>query len=137
MKAHIDTFLYCRFFGCRWLVLGLLLVGLPAAEAREDRLLSDGWHFQEGDVTSAMQPTYDDSAWQPVSLPHCWGWETAQVTNKYYRGPGWYRRPLAWQPQPGKRYFLRLEAAATVAEVYFNGQKLGEHRGGFGLVWSE
>jgi len=132
MNVSLNPVLSCRLLRRGGLGLALLLAGLTTAGAREDRLLNDGWHFQLGDETNAMRPAFDDSRWQPVTLPHCWGWEAAQVTKKYYRGPGWYRRTLDWQPQPGKRCFLRFEAAATVAEVYFNGQKLGAHRGGFG-----
>ena len=39
--------------------------------------------------------------------------------------------------QPGKRYFLRFEAASLVADVYLNGKLLGEHRGGFGAFCYE
>ena len=79
----------------------------------------------------------DDSGWQAVSIPHNWGWEKAQQGKDYYRGPGWYRRELDIAPETGKRYFLRFEAASLVADVYLNGNLLGEHRGGFGAFCFE
>jgi beta-galactosidase len=103
-----------------------------AAAARETTPLLENWHFQTGDFKDAGQPGYDDQDWPALTLPHCWGWQEAQVTNHYYRGPGWYRRALDVQPEKSKRYFLQFEAASTVADVFLNGKKLGEHRGGFG-----
>jgi beta-galactosidase len=107
------------------------------AAARENALLDVGWKFQSGELSNAAAINFDDTGWQNISLPHCWGWEQAQVTNKYYRGPGWYRRDLELSPEKGKRYFLRFEAASLVANVFLNGQKLGEHRGGFGAFCYE
>jgi beta-galactosidase len=90
-----------------------------------------------GEVAGAGQPEFNDSTWQAVTLPHNWGWEQAQQGENYYRGPGWYRRVLEVSPQPGKRYFLRFEAAGSVADVYLNGQLLGQHRGAFGAFCFE
>jgi beta-galactosidase len=100
--------------------------------ARESSQLDDGWKFQLGEVTNVAAADFDDAGWSAVTLPHCWGWEEAQQGKHFYQGPGWYRRELNVMPEPGKRYFLRFEAASTVADVYLNGQWLGEHRGGFG-----
>ena len=120
-------------------VVMTLLTALAALStlARDNQLLLDDWRFQKGDQTNAAATGYTDAGWQKISLPHCWGWEEAQVTNKYYRGPAWYRRELALLPEAGKRYFLRFEAASTVADVFVNGQNLGEHRGGFGAFCYE
>src|SRR5208282_1262950 len=98
--------------------------------ARESTLLDSGWRFQSGDVTNAAQPGFNDGDWQTVSIPHNWGWEEAQQGKDFYRGPGWYRRELnLGAPEAGKRYFLRFEAASLVADVYLNGERLGQHRG--------
>jgi len=105
--------------------------------ARESTLLDSGWKFQSGEVVNAEQPGFNDSGWQTISIPHNWGWEQAQQGKHFYRGPGWYRRELNLTPEPGKRYFLRFEAASLVADVYLNGTKLGEHRGGFGAFCYE
>jgi beta-galactosidase len=113
--------------------------------ARESTLLDSGWRFLRGDPAGlsgqAMSPAdvnWNDSSWQAVSLPHCWGWEGAQRGKMdYYRGPGWYRRELDATPEKGKRYFVRFEAAGSVAKVYLNGHFLGEHRGAFGAFCFE
>ncbi len=101
--------------------------------ARESTLLDSGWRFKSGEVPNAAQSAFNDGDWQAVSIPHNWGWEEAQQGKDFYRGPGWYRRDLnIGAPQPGKRYFLRFEAASSVADVYLNGAWLGQHRGAFG-----
>ena len=105
--------------------------------ARENTLLDSGWRFRQGDILGAETVNFSDTNWETVSLPHNWGWEQAQQGKDYYRGPGWYRRELDLKPEPGKRYFLRFEAASLFADVYVNGDFLGEHRGGFGAFCYE
>ncbi len=100
--------------------------------ARQNTLLDSGWRFKSGEVPNAEKPDFNDTDWQTISIPHNWGWEDAQEGRDYYRGPGWYRRELNITPEIGKRYFLWFGAAGQVANVYLNGQKLGEHRGAFG-----
>ena len=52
--------------------------------------------------------------------------------NNYRRGPGWYRRHLAWMPpSPGRRLYLQFDGASLMADVYVNGVHLGNHKGGF------
>jgi len=113
-------------------------------QAREDTLINSDWRFQQGDpagvggpATSPADPNWLVSSWQTVTLPHCWGWENAMAGKPFYHGPAWYRRDLNLTPQPGKRYFVRFEAASTVAEVYLNGRLLGRHRGAFGAFCFE
>jgi beta-galactosidase len=106
--------------------------------ARESTLLDSDWKFKSGEIADAEKTNFDDSHWQAISIPHNWGWEDAQQGKDYYRGPGWYRRELNFgAPQPGKRYFLRFEAASLVADIYLNGKFLGEHLGGFGAFCFE
>lgn len=121
------------------LILGLCLVAVFSLHAgtRQSTLLDTGWIFQSGEVSNAIAADLDASTWQQVVLPHCWGWQEAQVSSNYYRGPGWYRRELEIQPREGQRYFVRFEAASLVADVYLNGHKLGQHRGGFGAFCYE
>ena len=123
-----------------WLTVCLLtLILCWNSPARENTLLHTGWRFKLGDVAGAEQTNFDDTGWETLSLPHSWGWDEAQKGNtNYYRGPGWYRRDLnIGAPEVGKRYFLRFEAAGSVADVYLDGKPLGGHRGAFGAFCVE
>jgi beta-galactosidase len=114
-----------------------MLVLAGGTFARENTLLDSGWRFKLGDILGAEAVDFNDTNWTTISLPHNWGWEEAQQGKDYYRGPGWYRRELELQPKAGQRYFLRFEAASLFADVYVNGDFLGEHRGGFGAFCFE
>jgi len=39
---------------------------------RTETLLRHDWRFTRGDITGAEQPTFDDSRWERVSVPHDW-----------------------------------------------------------------
>lgn len=113
------------------IVQTIIASAILSASARESRALTGDWVFHKGDAAGAAEAAFEDGGWQEISLAHCWGWDEAQVTRNYYRGPGWYRRELELQPEKGKRYFLRFEAAGSVADVFVNGRMLGQHRGAF------
>ncbi len=58
-------------------------------------------------------------------------WNTQRESLMFYEGPIWYRRLLTYHKQAGKRAFVYFGAANDRATVYLNGEKLGEHEGGF------
>jgi beta-galactosidase len=98
--------------------------------------LATDWKFIKQDVDPAA-PTEN---WDAVTIPHIWNNLDAQkgvkgnptLQDGYFRGACWYARmldvPAAWQ---GKRVFIRFEAASIVADIYLNGESIGEHRGAF------
>jgi beta-galactosidase len=115
-----------------------ILATVSQACSSQTSRLDTGWKFKLGDPVGAERIDFDDHDWQKVVIPHNWGWEQAQKGDDYYRGPGWYRRSLdVGAPKKGRRYFLRFEAAGSVADVYLNGKLLGQHRGAFGAFCFE
>lgn len=101
-------------------------------QSRSVTAILEDWRFIRSDVNGAESTTFDDSGWSKVTLPHTWNAEDALKGGNYYRGPGWYRKKLdISQADKDKRVFVRFEAASLVADVYFNGVHLGQHRGGF------
>ena len=52
-------------------MLLLLPIGLQA-QVRTERLLEKGWRFTRDDSPAFAEPSYDDSRWQEVTVPHDW-----------------------------------------------------------------
>ena len=119
--------------------LFLTILALAAqSSARELTPLNARWRFQAGAPAEAHQGPFDDSGWQTLDLPHCWGQEQAERGERPLRTTAWYRRTLdGVVPKPERRYFLRFDAAAIEAEVFVNGTSVGSHRGGFGAFGVE
>jgi beta-glucuronidase len=58
-------------------------------------------------------------------------WNTQRSDLMFYEGPVWYQRYFTFHKQPDTRVFLYFGAANYLSRVYLNGQKLGEHGGGY------
>ena len=58
-------------------------------------------------------------------------WNTQREQLMFYEGPVWYRREFRYQKRANTRVFVYFAAANYQAAVYLNGEKLGEHEGGF------
>lgn len=94
--------------------------------------LTGKWDFYLGEQTLSGILTQAD--WQTVSVPHTWNNLDGQDGgNDYYRGAGWYRRTLVLEKAEGKVYYFEFLGVNSVADVYVNGQHLGQHRGGYTL----
>ncbi len=50
----------------------LSIVQPVSASPRSEVLLRQGWRFHRGDAANAEQPSFDDSGWQHVTVPHDW-----------------------------------------------------------------
>jgi beta-galactosidase len=104
-----------------------------------DATVNKGWMFFK-DVTgsnpAAEAVDFDDSSWAPVGLPHTWnatdGEDGPTTTPAYFRGVGWYRKHYTVPAgMDGKQIYLQFDAAAYITDLYVNGAKVGQHRGGY------
>lgn len=138
-----------RLFACA-LTLGTAL-SLPLQAQRTERLLEKGWRFTREDQTQFSSPTFNDSKWSRVVVPHDWAiygpfsfdndkqhlaiaqdgqkeaMEHAGRTGGLpFVGVGWYRRSLEIPSDLGdRRVFLRFDGAMSHARVYVNGKEVG------------
>ncbi|WP_152536524.1 glycoside hydrolase family 2 protein [Sphingobium sp. C100] len=123
-----------KLFACILFMLACAVPGAMAAQApgssRETTILLADWLFAQGDLEGAAAPSFDDSGWSRVTLPHSFNAaETGDGT--YYRGPAWYRRAFDIVELPrGRRLFIQFDGAALVADVYLNGKLACRHEGG-------
>jgi beta-glucuronidase len=58
-------------------------------------------------------------------------WNTQRETLLFYEGPVWYQRYFSYHKRDHVRTFLNFGAANYFARIYLNGEKIGEHEGGF------
>lgn len=115
-----------------------MFAGAVAAEPgisplRDVRNLNEGWRFVQDDNLSPEQALRaDGSKWKAVRLPHTWNAEDAASleARNYKRGVGWYRLEFE-SPKAGARHWLEFGAASLVADVWLNGERLGQHKGVF------
>ena len=91
------------------------------------------WRFLKADAPHAEAPTFDDSKWGVVSLPH--GLEYLPIDASggvNYQGPAWYRKHFTPDPVlKGKKLFLHFEAIMGKCKVWVNGTQVTEHFGGY------
>ena len=131
--------------GRRLPVFAFALVGAWAslsapALARETVPLDAGWRFQLGDAPDAALPTFDDSGWRSVELPHDWSIEGKTSPSEasaggggfFPTGVGWYRQtfraPSSWG---GRHVSVVFDGVYRNAEVWINGRRLGLHPYGY------
>ncbi|MFS8095712.1 beta galactosidase jelly roll domain-containing protein [Lentzea alba] len=120
-------------------LVSAMFVGVPTASAyeppatRQNVDLDAGWRFLRADAAGAQAPGFNDSAWSQVTVPHTWNAADGQDGgSNYYRGIGWYRKHFTPSTSlAGKRLWLQFDGVNQVADVWVNGVKLGQHRGGF------
>lgn len=64
-----------------------------------------------------------------MEIPNAWNSVLPEL--RYYVGVIWFQKEFDIQPQKDRRAFIHFEAANYRAHVFINGQKAGEHIGGF------
>ncbi len=150
---RIPVKLQVVFFG--FLLFPNLFFCQDKSSPRERWNLNAGWLFERqahgtGDLGSfdrktglaaqieprflkATEQGFDDSAWQPVDLPHTWNaHDVSDEKPGYWRGIGWYRKHFQLGRQfSGKQIFLEFEGVNQVSEFWLNGKKIGDHKGGY------
>ncbi len=121
LKQKLAALLLCAF--------ALNAIG---ADLREILNFNREWKFQLGDISGADAVTFDDAKWNNANLPHSFSTPYFAAGNSFYVGYGWYRKhfdmPKVWN---GKRVNLEFDGVFQVAEIFVNGRRIGEHRGGY------
>jgi beta-galactosidase len=95
---------------------------------------SSNWQFLRANDPQAVAPSFNDSQWETVTLPHTARIEAlvAGKENPHWQGICWYRKSFALPKEAAdKIIILRFEGAMNVAEIWVNGQSAGKFMGGY------
>jgi len=98
-----------------------------AAESRQTETLVE-WEFcQDKSPTVATPVPPDQAQWIRLTIPHVF-----RLSGLPDESAGWYRRTFTVaDTETDKRFYLFLEGAATVKDVFVNGRHNGRHRGAY------
>jgi beta-glucuronidase len=122
--------------------------------ARQTTSLDGSWQaivdpYDVGSLDYRSQPLKNDHAFYKNHIPdseselveydfetagqlHVPGdWNTQRESLLFYEGSLWYERSFDYAKEPKTRLFLHFGACNYLADVYLNGEELGEHEGGF------
>lgn len=139
------------------LIVTLLTFGFAFSSPRIVTLLDNGWKFHKGDISKAHLADFDDSSWQKVNVPHDWAisgpfdmaidqqtikvWEdgdeierlrTGRTGSLPMFGIGIYRRAIELPVSLNENsVWLEFDGAMSHAEIYLNGEKVGERAYGY------
>lgn len=113
-----------------------------AAHAKVDPINFD-WRFAKGDHASAKDPSFDDSSWLRVDLPHDWAIsgpfdpkghpDTAKLP---WWGEGWYRKRFTLPAEAaGKRLQFVFDGVMASPTIYLNGREVGSWTYGYNSFW--
>ncbi len=88
-----------------------------------------GFFRNEKPRSKSDRVEYSFDASPVLNVPGDWNTQRDQLM--FYEGTVWYRREFNYRKREGSRAFVYFGAVNYQATVYLNGEKLGEHEGGF------
>ena len=114
--------------------------------AQQNMLFDEGWKFYRGGVLGGQNISFNDAEWRTVNVPHDWSIEDMPGTQSPFNpdaisqvsggfttgGTGWYRKHFSINKNDsGKVFNLQFEGVYMNADVWINGELLGNHPYGY------
>lgn len=143
------------------LVVITIFLTINALALRTEINLEKNWKFSKGDFPEAVKVGFDDSNWETVNVPHDWAIygpfdkeidkqviaivqnnekvateKTGRTGALPFIGVGWYRTEFSTPDfEQGKKVLLTFDGAMSEAQVFVNGQKVGERPYGYSYFY--
>ncbi len=117
---------------------------------KRSNLFDTGWRFHRGGAQVAETPSFNDSEWRKIDLPHDWSIEDLPGSNSPFSvdaisqvsggfttgGTGWYRKTFKIpEGLKDKRLSIMFDGVYMNADVWLNGELLGNHPYGYTSFW--
>jgi beta-galactosidase len=147
MKTHLSKFIFSLLFP---LFLSLSLSVSAQSTLKRSNLLDFNWRFHKGGALGAEDPSFDDSKWRIINLPHDWSIEDLPGTSSPFNsyaisqvnggfttgGTGWYRKYFTIPDEmKDNRFIIMFEGVYMNADIWLNGELLGSHPYGYTSFW--
>ena len=131
-------------------LITLFCIGIVVNSYSQTILFDDDWRFHRGGAQGAEAPGFDDSKWRGVDLPHDWSIEDMPGTQSPFDqdaigqvstgfttgGTGWYRKTFTVPAdQKDKGLCIQFDGVYMNANVWLNGELLGNHPYGYTSFW--
>jgi beta-galactosidase len=113
---------------------------VQAYDGARGKSFNDGWKFYLGDASGAEQPTFNDTSWRSLSVPHDWSVELPFDKNSpagnggglLDGGVGWYRKTFTLDASySGQQIRIEFDGVYCNSQVWINGTSLGTRPYGY------
>ena len=124
---------------CVLVFITLLASGVYAAP-RTTISFDNTWLFFKGDSSGAENPSFDDSTWRKLDVPHDWSIEGPFDKDSPTRGSGgflpsgvgWYRKHFTLPANSDQKHvFIEFDGVMANSDVWINGHHLGKRPYGY------
>jgi len=136
-----------RIFYCIQ-VFAIIIISLPVTGQQNNHtiLFDNDWRFQKGGIQAGESPSFDDSKWRSVNLPHDWSIEDLPNTTSPFSkqaigqvasgfttgGTGWYRKIFTIAAvDSAKKISIQFDGVYMNCDVWLNGELLGSQAYGY------
>jgi beta-galactosidase len=132
--------LFLSFCGLFILLCGTLQAQDTNAGTRNSINFDSNWQFLKEDANGAENPSYDDSKWRKLDVPHDWSIEgnydksnpTGRGGGYLPAGIGWYRKKFTVNAADAKqKFFIEFDGVMANSDVWINGFHLGKRPFGY------
>ena len=146
---------------CLFFILLAVLLGNSGCKLAESSWTSrtisfdEEWLFIKGNPVDAEKPDFDDSSWKILDLPHDWsiedlnGQDEKSIIGPFSKssigkmrtgytvgGTAWYRKHFTLESTDhNKTAYLQFDGVYMNADVWVNGELLGNHPHGYTSFW--
>jgi beta-galactosidase len=112
----------------------------PVSNGMRGQNFGAGFRFQRGDATGAEQPSFDDSRFRALDVPHDFSIELAFDSSSpagsgggyLDGGVGWYRKSFTLDSSlSGERILIQFDGVYMNSQVWINGTSLGTRPYGY------
>jgi beta-galactosidase len=123
------------------MLMGLKVQAQKVTETSRSILNFDSdWRFIKDDAKGAEAPSFDDSKWRKLDVPHDWSiegpYDQANPTSRgggyLPAGIGWYRKSFTVKEADAKqKFFIEFDGVMANSDVWINGYHLGKRPYGY------